>query len=69
LAADKAVTDSLVKYTQTTPNADRVAAYNRAVRDYEDVRTGGLAQPVARVFGFDARPVLVVDVGGGTNSG
>ena len=36
-------------------------AYNRAVRDYEDVRTGALAQPVAQVLGFDARPVLAID--------
>jgi len=66
LAGDKAVTDSLVKYTQTTPNAARVAAYNTAVRDYEDERTGALAQPVARVFGFDARPVLALGTGGGS---
>jgi hypothetical protein len=31
--------------------------YNRAVRDYEDERTGALAQPVAPILGFDARPV------------
>src|SRR3954447_22442112 len=55
LAADKAVTDSLVKYAQTMPNPDRVTAYNRAVRDYEDERVGALAQPVARALGFDAR--------------
>ena len=61
LAADKAVTDSLVKYAQTKPDAKLVTTYNTAVHDYEDVRTGGLAQPVARVFGFDARPVLVID--------
>ena len=61
LASDKAVTDSLVKYAQTTPNPTLVAAYNRAVRDYEDARTGALAQPVATVFGFDARPVLALD--------
>jgi len=60
LAADKAVTDSLVKYAQTVPKPELVAAYNRAVRDYEDERTSGLAQPVARVFGFDARPVLAL---------
>jgi hypothetical protein len=60
LKGDTAVTDSLVKYAQTTPNAALVTAYNRAVRDYEDERTGALAQPVARVFGFDARPVLAL---------
>lgn len=58
--ADKAVTDSLVKYAQTTPKPEFVTTYNRAVRDYEDVRTGALAQPVAKVLGFDARPVLVL---------
>ena len=39
---DKAVTDSLVKFAQTTPNPTLVAAYNHAVRDYEDERTGTL---------------------------
>jgi hypothetical protein len=68
LAADKAVTDSLVKYAQTTADPKLVTAYNTAVRHYEDVRTSGFAQPVARVFGFDARPVLV-DGGGGTSPG
>jgi hypothetical protein len=60
LAADKAVTDSLVKYAQTVPKPELVTAYNRAVRDYEDERTGALAQPVARLLGFDARSVLVL---------
>jgi len=65
LKQDKAVTDSLAAFATTTPNAALVAAYNRAVRDYEDERTGTLAQPVAKVFGFDARPVLVLGTGGG----
>ncbi len=60
LAGDKAVTDSLVKYAQTKPKPELVAAYNHAVRDYEDVRTAALAQPVAKVLGFDARPVLTL---------
>jgi hypothetical protein len=63
LKGDKAVTDALVKYAQTIPKPELVRAYNRAVRDYEDVRTGALAQPVARVFGFDARPVLTTPTG------
>src|SRR5882724_5473545 len=33
LSSDKAVTDSLVKYAQTTPKPELVAAYNHAVRD------------------------------------
>ena len=40
-----------------------MATYNRVVRDYEDQRTSTLAQPVARVFGFDARPVLALGEG------
>jgi hypothetical protein len=66
LKANQAVTDSLVTYAQAKPDPTRVDAYNHAVRDYEDVRTGALAQPVARVLGFDARPVLVVDTGTGS---
>jgi hypothetical protein len=65
LRGDAAVTGSLAKFATTVPNADLVTAYNRAVRDYEDERTGALAQPVARVFGFDARPVLALGTGGG----
>jgi hypothetical protein len=61
IKADKAVTDALVKYAQTTPKPALVDAYNHAVRHYEDVRTDALAQPVARMLGFDARPVLTVN--------
>lgn len=63
LSSDRAVADSLVKFAQTTPAPALVKAYNAAVREYEDVRTGALAQPVAKVFGFDARPVLTIDAG------
>ena len=66
LKSDAASTDALVKYAQTSPNAQLVDAYNRAARDYEDIRTDALAQPVAEVLGFAARPVLVVDTGSGT---
>jgi hypothetical protein len=65
LKSDQAVTDALVKYAQTTPDPELVAAYDRAVRSYEDERTNGLAQPVARVFGFDARPVFALGNRGG----
>ena len=68
LSTNAPTTHALVKYAQTTPNPTLVDAYNRAVHDYEDTRTGALAQPVARVFGFDARPVLAVEHGGGTGA-
>jgi hypothetical protein len=54
------VTQSLVKFATTKPNADLVTTYNRAVRAYEDERTGTLQRPVARVLGYDARPLLVL---------
>jgi hypothetical protein len=63
LKADKASTDALTTFATTKPNAALVTAYNRAVRAYESERTGTLAQPVARVLGFDARPILVLGAG------
>jgi hypothetical protein len=60
LKADSAVTQSLVQFTATTPTPALVTAYNRAVRAYEDERTGTLQRPVARVLGYDARPLLVL---------
>ena len=65
LKADTAVTDALTKFTTTAPRADLVAAYNRAVHDYEDQRTDALAEPVAKVLGFDQRPVLQLGSGAG----
>src|SRR4051794_28268648 len=66
LKTDAAATDALVKYAQTTPNPQLVTAYNRAARDYEDVRTDALAQPVAEVLGFAARPAFAIETGSGT---
>jgi hypothetical protein len=60
LKGNPAVTDSLLRFTTTTPTPALVVAYNRAVRAYEDERSGTLARPVARVLGFDARPLLVL---------
>jgi len=58
-----AVTDALTKFATTKPDPVLVAAYNRAVRAYEDERTGALQQPVARALGYDARPALVLGAG------
>lgn len=60
MKSDRAVTDSLTKFADTVPDPALVAAYNRAAHDYEDVRTGALAQPVARLLGFGGRPVLAL---------
>jgi len=63
IKGDAAVTDAVVAFTTTKPNPLRVVAYNRAARDYEDERSGTLAQPVARILGFDERPVLALGTG------
>lgn len=65
IKSDQAITDALVAFTTTKPSSQLVATYNQAVRDYEDERTGALAQPVAKVLGFDARPVLALGAGAG----
>jgi hypothetical protein len=58
-----AVSDAMTTYANTKPNPALVAAYNQAVDHYEDERTGALQQPVARVLGYDTRPVLVLGSG------
>lgn len=57
---DPAVTSALSTFANIKPAPAFVTAYNDAVRAYEDERTGGLQQPVARVLGYDARPVFVL---------
>jgi len=63
LKGDPAVTDSLAQFATTKPDPALVTAYNRAVRAYEDERTGTLQRPVARILGYDARPLLVLGTG------
>jgi hypothetical protein len=57
---DPAVTSALSTFANLKPAPALVTAYNDSVRAYEDERTGGLQQPVARVLGYDARPVFVL---------
>ncbi len=52
--------DALAAFNSSAPDPALVRAYNRAVREYEDTRNGSLEKPVARAFGFGARPLLVV---------
>jgi hypothetical protein len=58
-----ALTSAIVEFNAAAPPQPLIAAYNRAVRAYEDDRNNALRKPVARVFGFDARPVLVTGSG------
>ena len=60
LKGDKAITDALTTFAVTKANPALIAAYDKAVRAYEDERSGTLQQPVARVLGYDARPILIV---------
>ena len=47
-------------FTGSVIPADQVKAYNRAVNRYQTERRSTLGAPVARVLGFDERPVLVL---------
>jgi hypothetical protein len=57
------VTSALTTFATTRPNETLVRGYNTAVDRYEDERTGTLQQPVARVLGYDSRPVLELGSG------
>ena len=57
------VTSALTTFATTRPNETLVRGYNTAVHRYEDERTGTLQQPVARVLGYDSRPVLELGSG------
>ena len=53
-------TQAITDFSGTAPSPALVQAYNRAVRAYEHDRNDSLRKPVARLFGYDARPVLVI---------
>ncbi len=60
LAGAGDLTSALEAFAGSAPPQDLVRAYNRAVRAYEDDRNDSLRKPVARLFGYDARPVLLI---------
>jgi hypothetical protein len=60
LAESNELTSAISAFAGTAPPIDLVRAYNRAVRDYEDARNDSLRKPVARLFGYDSRPILVI---------
>jgi hypothetical protein len=57
---DAALTTALQSFNGHLPQPDVVAAYNRAVRTYQDERDSLLGAPVARVLGFDEHPAFVL---------
>ena len=60
LAGVGALRSAVDAFEGSAPPQDLVRAYNRAVRAYEDDRNDSLRKPVARFFGYDARPLLVI---------
>ena len=54
---------AITGFDSAVPPAPLVDVYNQAVRAYESDRNDSLRKPVARLFGYDARPVLVIETG------
>jgi hypothetical protein len=52
--------EAIAAFAAASPGTGLVTRYNRAVRQYEHEREGTLQRPVARVLGYDARPVFVL---------
>ena len=55
-----ALTEAITAFSGAAPPKPLIEAYNRAVRAYEQDRNDSLRKPVAKLFGYDARPVLVI---------
>jgi hypothetical protein len=60
LVQDHDLLGAIAAFSGSAPDPKLVDAYNRAVHDYEDARTDSVKRPVALVFGFAERPLLVV---------
>jgi hypothetical protein len=60
LKSNEALRAAIDAFDQAVVSPPAVKAYNRAVRTYEDDRSGFFERIVAGALGYDARPVLVV---------
>jgi hypothetical protein len=60
LGTNPAITAAVVAFGKAVVPPPLVKAYNRAAHAYEDARSGTLHRLVADIFGYDARPVLVL---------
>jgi hypothetical protein len=60
LQQDVALADAMTAFDQAVVTPAAVAAYNRAVRSYEDERSGFFEKIVAGLLGYDSRPVLIL---------
>jgi hypothetical protein len=60
LSRDQGLADAFTAFDAALVAPPVVAAYNRAVRRYEDTRHDTMKRIPARILGFDARPKLVI---------
>jgi hypothetical protein len=60
LAGVTALTEAIADFNSAAPPQPLIQAYNRSVRAYEQDRNDSLRKPIARLFGYNARPVLVI---------
>jgi len=60
LRADQPLGASIAAFDRAVVSPPGVAAYNAAVRAYQQERTGAIHHLVAAVFGYGARPELVI---------
>jgi len=60
LGNDPALQEAMVAFDQAVVPPAAVDAYNRAVRAYEDERSGFFEGIVASVLGYETRPVLIL---------
>jgi hypothetical protein len=60
LAANPAVTGALLAFDQAVVPVPTITAYNRAVRQYEDERSGTIRRLVADAFSYEPRSLLLV---------
>jgi hypothetical protein len=60
LGGNEAIKAARLAFDQVVVPVPAKSAYNRAVRAYEDKRSGIINRLVAGAMGFDARPLLVV---------
>ncbi len=60
LKANEPLQAAIREFTNSAVPAPAVAAYGRAVRDYQDTIDATFWGPAARIFGYDTRPVLTL---------
>jgi hypothetical protein len=63
LAANEGLQSALRAFDQAVVPEPEIRAYNRAVRSYEDDRSGFFERLVAGALGYDSRAVLVTGTG------